>query len=200
MANIKRWQRTIASLVTKEGMFVQRMTETRGGHLKWEVELLDGSTRTLITAKTPSDHRALKNMRALLRRWFAEGYEASFKKVSKIAKETVDMAPTPAPTPEPKEVPYEDGWMGGSAQHVQPTRMAAPALGSRTIGEIVRAYREACNFTRKELGEVMGVSGGRIANLENDIAPNLKISTIRQLHETLGIPIEELVFAKGVVE
>ena len=59
-------------LIESAGGQVAAVSTTGSGHLRFLVVLPNGATRPLICANTPSDHRAGRNVRAMVRRWCAE--------------------------------------------------------------------------------------------------------------------------------
>lgn len=58
-------------VIESAGGRVAAVSTTGSGHLRFVVVLPDGSTRFLICASTPSDVRADRNVRAMVRRWCA---------------------------------------------------------------------------------------------------------------------------------
>lgn len=58
-------------VIEAAGGRVAAVSTTGSGHLRFVVVLPDGNTRPLICASTPSDVRADRNVRAMVRRWCA---------------------------------------------------------------------------------------------------------------------------------
>lgn len=61
----RHWKR----LIEGAGGRVAAVSTTGSGHLRFVVVLPDGNTCPLICASTPSDVRADRNLRAMVRRW-----------------------------------------------------------------------------------------------------------------------------------
>ncbi|SCY54810.1 helix-turn-helix domain-containing protein [Alkaliphilus peptidifermentans] len=68
-----------------------------------------------------------------------------------------------------------------------------------TMGETISNLRKKNNMTQTELANKMGVTDKAVSKWERDLScPD--ISSIPQLAETLGIPINELLNVKGSME
>lgn len=65
-----RHQRELTKLFQEVGCEA-RLLRQRGGHLVYQVER-DGRSSRLIAPQTPSDHRALRNLRSYLERALRE--------------------------------------------------------------------------------------------------------------------------------
>lgn len=57
--------------IERAGGVVRTIRTTGRNHLRVEVQLADGSIRTLICSGSPSDHRTQRNTVALIKRWQA---------------------------------------------------------------------------------------------------------------------------------
>lgn len=61
-----------------------------------------------------------------------------------------------------------------------------------TIGERLRALREAQGLTQRELAQRVGVVASLISMIESGARPNPEYSTIKRLARALKVPLSDL--------
>lgn len=66
--SIERHRKAVRELIKSVGLTIKQESTTGSGHFMFDVLNTSGKVLKLLVSRTPSDHRAMLNTRAMLRR------------------------------------------------------------------------------------------------------------------------------------
>lgn len=64
-------------------------------------------------------------------------------------------------------------------------------------GELIKTLRKQHDLTQEQLGELLGVKKAAVQKYEKGDVVNLKMSTIRKLYDTFGVPPNKFIFPEA---
>ncbi|MDR3606010.1 MAG: helix-turn-helix transcriptional regulator [Oligoflexia bacterium] len=76
------------------------------------------------------------------------------------------------------------------------TKQLKPAL--ETLGAQLKAFRESKSFSQNELAKVAKIALSTVNELENNVAKDVRLSTIASIAEALDVDLHQLMFSSGL--